>query len=165
MKVLRNTPEHLVLRALPPVEGIWLTLLLVVMIGSFVLALFQGPYDVAIPALALIIAFLGYHFVRLVNIDLIAFDREANTLEISKYSLLGRERVQHPLSDLGHATVDTRHALFPKRQRLALVLDEGMDAGKHIITRNHYVGQGAAAAAAVVNDWLSQPIDSRPPQA
>ncbi|MEL6683670.1 MAG: hypothetical protein AAFN63_14300 [Pseudomonadota bacterium] len=160
MRIVRNTPEQLILRALPPIEGVWIILLFIILSGSLILALITGPYDIAIPALALITLFVGYHLSRLINIDIISLDRRDDTLEIRRYSLLGRDRVRHPLGDLGHATIDLRDAPLLKRQKLALVLDKGMDAGKHIITRNHYLGQGARTAADTINDWLTQDVDS-----
>ena len=54
----------------------------------------------------LIASWPGYKLNREAHIDEVALDRDAGLLEIKRYSLKGRERVQHPLSDLSYADLD-----------------------------------------------------------
>ncbi|MDX8347126.1 hypothetical protein SLH49_03920 [Cognatiyoonia sp. IB215446] len=156
MKVIKNTPQRLVLRSLPHIGIIFLGILFLTIFGAASLGVYDGNFVGAVFGY-LIAAWLGYKLNREAQIDEVALDRDAGLLEIKRYSLKGRERVRHPLSDLSYADLDMRpHKINLTERRVALVLDRGMDAGRHPLTTNFYTSNTTIHAADAINSWLNQ---------
>ena len=159
MKIARNTPDMLVLRALPPSSAIGAVLLTPVLLGAGLLALVNGDVLGGVACL-LIAAFPGYIVWRDAHVDDVRLIRAQETLLIRRLSLRGFDRVRHPLGDLSHAKTQDRLRGIRTEHRVVLVLDRGMDAGDHPLTVNHYFGQDSKKAADAVNSWLSHHVDS-----
>ena len=131
-------------------------MLVLIFVGAGGLALFGGDFLAGITCL-LIAAFPGYVIWRDVHVDDVRLIRSEGLLIIRRFSFRGFDRVRHPLGDLGHAIVANRPLGtlgLAREARVVLVLDRGMDAGQHPLTRNHYRGQGSNRAAQTINSWL-----------
>mgnify|MGYP001799335935 CR=1 FL=1 len=156
LKVIKNTPQRLVLRSLPHVGIIFLFFLFLTCFGAASFAMYRAEFPSAVFGY-LIASWPGYKLNREAHIDEVALDRDAGLLEIKRYSLKGRERVQHPLSDLSYADLDMRpYQVNLTERRVALVLDQGMDAGRHPLTSNFYTSNTTIQAADAINACLQQ---------
>jgi hypothetical protein len=171
MKTVRNTPDQLILQSVPWVFGLTFVVIIVVMIGGGLTGLIQGEYTRAVMmgvVAPLILCVLAAMFVE--RIDLI-LDRSRNQVEMRRATLLGRTKVVHALEHVQKVIVQTHISTGRNgtdngpSHRIALVLSGGMDAGEHPLTEVFVGGDGAEKTALAINAWLSQDVDSSPPQA
>lgn len=160
MKIVRNTPDELVLRSSLPLSIIWPAAICFVLIAAGILSLLNGDIIVGGGSI-LMTVFPGYFVWRDARLDFARLNRSEDVLEIRRLTLTGHERVRHPLGDLSHAFVDKLHLNNERRSRVVLVLDRGMDAGQHPLISHHVVGLRADIAAATLNGWRDRHVDSK----
>ncbi|MEL6683353.1 MAG: hypothetical protein AAFQ09_12035 [Pseudomonadota bacterium] len=159
MKVIHNTQDELVVRSSIPFAVIWAVILFLVFAGAGILAIFDGNIFEGLGCLILA-ALPGYYVWRDARIDIARLNRPEETLEISRLSLMGYERVRHPLGDLSHAFVDQLQWGKERRSRVVLYLDQGMDEGQHPLMSNHMIATRANQASDTINTWLREQVDS-----
>lgn len=157
MKVTRNTPDQLILSDTPWLIGIMLILFILVFTGAGIAITVSETWA------GLIFAFFGGGmgvmafcvFVRRVQVIL---DRPADQLLIRRQSVFGYSAVEHSLSDLSHAelesTTSRRKGSSSTLYRPVLVLSRGMSAGRHPVVAAYTNGKGPARLVDAVNAWL-----------
>ncbi|SLN74089.1 DUF3784 domain-containing protein [Ruegeria meonggei] len=161
MKIARNTPTQLILTDIPWFYGVLFAFNTVIFIAlGLILTLAGGRF--MIYGLVLIIgggAFGFWTFHKFVRRVLVIFDRATQTLEIREKSIFGYEAIEHPLTELSHAEVESTlpkgSFLAPNQHRPVLVLDQGMSAGRHPIVTRYTKGSDTARLVDVINDWLT----------
>ncbi|MDA7964803.1 hypothetical protein [Ruegeria sp.] len=160
MKITRNSPDQLILSNTPWLMGIMLILFTLGFVGAGLFMVNEGREEVWAGILfALFGGGLGLGafcvFVRRVQVIL---DRNSNSILIRRQSVFGYDTVEHELSDLSHAEVETatppRNTTTSKMHRPVLILETGMSAGRHPIVKAYVSGRGAHRLVDAVNDWL-----------
>ncbi|WP_170763968.1 hypothetical protein [Ruegeria lacuscaerulensis] len=167
MKVTRNTQNQLILAKTPWFIGIMLVFFILAFVGPGILLMSAGGENIWF---GLIFALggggLGFGafcvFVRRVQVVL---DRNRDSILIRRQSIFGYDVVEHVLSNLSHAelesTTSTREGRTSTLYRPVLVLDEGMSAGRHPIVEAFSNGPGSDRLVDAVNDWLpARKVDS-----
>ncbi len=167
MKVSRNTPNQLILSDTPWFIGVMLVFFILAFVGPGIFLMSTGGENIWF---GLIFALggggLGFGafcvFVRRVQVIL---DRNKDIVLVRRQSVFGYEAVEHVLSNLSHAelesTISTREGRTTTMYRPVLVLDKGMSAGRHPIVEAYSSGSGSARLVAAVNAWLpSREVDS-----
>ncbi|MEO1109047.1 MAG: hypothetical protein AAFX90_14125 [Pseudomonadota bacterium] len=167
MKITRNTPDQLILSNSPWLIGIMLILFTLCFVGVGLFKVSEGREAVWAGILfALFGGGLGLGafcvFVRRVQVIL---DRGSNSILIRRQSVFGYDIVEHELSDLSHAEVETatppRNTTQSKMYRPVLILEKGMSAGRHPIAEAFVSGRGSQRMVDAVNGWLSaRTVDS-----
>jgi len=166
MKIVRNTSDQLILRSVPWVIAIMLSVFLLAVIGFGLSSLFEGNTTDAFWGLLAIPLFLTLFIVIFVRRDDLILDRSRNLLELRHSTFRGRTKVQHKLEHLNRATLQSsRSSKGATTHRIALVLDGGMDAGTHPATPVYVSGNGAKHGVDAINAWLAQDVDSHQSQA
>lgn len=155
MRVIRNTPEQLILANRPWLLGVMLILFILIFVGSGLAMILDGEW----PGLILaglgggigVIAFAA--FVRRVQVIL---DRTAGTVTLRRRSVFGYSQVVHRLSHLREAVLEaTASSKGGTLYRPVLVLDGGMSAGRHPIVQSYTNGSGPQRLTDAVNAWLA----------
>lgn len=164
MRVIRNTPEQLILANRPWLIGVMLILFILVFVGSGLAMLLSGEWAGLIFAGAGggigFIAFAA--FVRRVQVIL---DRVDGTITLRRRSVFGYSQVEHELAHLREAVLEaTTTSKGGTLYRPVLVLDGGMSAGRHPITQAYTNGRGPQRMADAVNAWLDRAQLDSPPQ-
>ncbi|NVO57521.1 hypothetical protein HW561_17120 [Rhodobacteraceae bacterium B1Z28] len=167
MKVTRNTQNQLILADTPWFIGIMLVFFIMAFVGPGILLMSTGAENIWF---GLIFALggggLGFGafcvFVRRVQVIL---DRHKDRILIRRQSVFGYEAVEHVLSNLSHAelesTVSTSDGRRSTLYRPVLVLDEGMSAGRHPIAEAYSNGRGSHRLVDAINEWLpARKVDS-----
>lgn len=167
MKVTRNTPDQLILSNTPWFIGISLVFFILVFVGVGLFMVSEGGEGILF---GLFFALFGGGmgvgafcvFVRRVQVIL---DRKSNSILIRRQSVFGYDTVEHELSNLSHAEVETatssRDRTTSKMHRPVLILEKGMSAGRHPIVQAYVSGRGAHRLVDAVNDWLpAHKVDS-----
>ena len=169
MKVVRSTPDRLVLRHVPLGPGIaLLAVALLPMVWGWALARageLVGGLVLAIIGLALLFGCFGVF----VKIQRITLDRPGDSVEITETGLFGRRTTRHPLQGLQGATLQStvikrkpgeaanrtgRARPEPRVWRAALV----RNAGPALPLSEAYGSEKTArAAAAAINAWFGSP--------
>ncbi len=167
MKITRNTPGQLILSNTPWLIGIMLVLFILCFVGAGLFMVTQGGEGLWFGILfALFGGGLGFGafcaFVRRVQVIL---DRPTNSILIRRQSVFGYHTVEHKLSNLSHAEVETTTSTSDKgtskMHRPVLVLDKGMSAGRHPIVEAYVSGHGSHRMVDAINDWLpARKVDS-----
>lgn len=166
MRIVRNTPEQLILRSVPWVIAIILSGFLLAVVGFGLKSLFEGHRQDAFWGLLAIPLFLSIFIVAFVRRDDLILDRSRNLLELRHSTFRGRTKVQHRLEHLERAKLESsRTSKGGKTYRIALVLNGGMDAGTHPVTPVYVSGNGAKRGVEAINAWLAQDVDSQDSQA
>ena len=168
MKIVRNTPEQLIIRNAPWAIGIVLALAILAMSAASLYGLGQGDYKFAAIMFACGPVFTGLFFALFVRRDDLILDRSRNLLELRHATVRGRQKVRHDLTYLEKAVVQTQGArnrgssttAQGPTHRVAIVLHGGMDAGTHPITPVYASGNAADLAAKAINAWLAMDVDS-----
>ncbi|WP_299083583.1 hypothetical protein [uncultured Ruegeria sp.] len=159
MKVTRNTPDQLILSNTPWLIGIMLAIFILCFVGAGLFMATEGSEGVWFGIIfALFGGGLGFGafcvFVRRVQVIL---DRKSNSILIRRQSLFGYDSVEHELSNLSHAEVETttstRDRTTSKMHRPVLILEKGMSAGRHPIVEAYVSGRGAQRMVDAVNAW------------
>ncbi|MEJ8561431.1 hypothetical protein QTO30_09540 [Yoonia sp. GPGPB17] len=160
MKIVRNTPEQLVLRSVPWFIAITLSAAFLAVIAFGLNALFEGNMTDTFWGLIAIPLFLALFLAVFVRRDDLLLDRSRNLLELRHSTFRGRTRIQHKLEHLERAMVQSsRTSKGGTTYRIALVLNGGMDAGTHPVTPVYTGGNGAKRGVKTINDWLAQGIN------
>ncbi|WP_170550826.1 hypothetical protein [Ruegeria atlantica] len=167
MKVTRNTPNQLILSDTPWFIGITLVLFILIFVGLGLFLMTEGGKAILF---GLIFALggggLGFGafcaFVRRVQVIL---DRDKDSIVIRRHSVFGYDAVEHMLSNLSHAEIETTISRSNKGSstlyRPVLILDKGMSAGRHPIVEAYSSGRGAHRLVDAVNEWLpARKVDS-----
>ncbi len=167
MKVTRNTPNQLILSNAPWLIGIMLVVFILCFVGAGLFMATEGGEGIFFGIFfALVGGGLGFGafcvFVRRVQVIL---DRRTNSIVIRRQSIFGYDTVEHDLSNLSHAEVETttssRKGTSSKMHRPVLILEKGMSAGRHPIVEAYVSGGGAQRLVDAVNDWLpAHKVDS-----
>ena len=166
MKIVRNTPQQLILRSVPWVVAFMLSALLLGVVAFGLNALFEGNLTDTFWGLFAIPLFISIFLVVFVRRDDLILDRSRNLLELRHSTFRGRTSVQHKLEHLERAMIQSSQSdSGGKTYRIALVLNGGMDAGTHPVTAVYASGNGAKRGADAINNWISQDVDSQPRQA
>lgn len=165
MKVVRNTPEQLILRSVPWVLGIIFAGAILGMTAAALNGLLEGDYTFALMMMLFGPVFMGLFFALFIRRDDLILDRSRDLLELRHATVLGRHKVQHKLQHLSKAMVQTSNSDNAKTHRVALVLESGMDAGVHPVTEVYTSGYGATRAVDAINAWLALDVDSATPRA
>jgi hypothetical protein len=161
MKIVRNTPEQLILRSVPWIMALVFSVFILVMIGFGLNALMKGDGMDAFWGLLGVPAFLGIFLVAFARRDEVILDRSRNLVELRHSTFLGRTRVQHAFTHLERAIMQAHSgSKGGTTYRVALVLGGGMDAGTHPVTPVYSSGNGVKRAVETINNWLSADIDS-----
>ncbi len=167
MKVTRNTPDQLILSNTPWLMGIMLVVFILCFLGAGLFMATEGGEGIFFGIFfALVGGGLGFGafcvFARRVQVIL---DRRTNSIVIRRQSIFGYDTVEHDLSNLSHAEVETttssRKGTSSKMHRPVLILEKGMSAGRHPIVEAYVSGGGAQRMVDAVNGWLpSRKVDS-----
>ncbi len=167
MKVTRNTPDQLILSNTPWLIGIMLVVFILCFVGAGLFMATEGGEGIFFGIFfALVGGGLGFGafcvFVRRVQVIL---DRRTNSIVIRRQSIFGYDTVEHDLSNLSHAEVETttssRKGNSSKMHRPVLILEKGMSAGRHPIVEAYVSGGGAQRMVDAVNAWLpAHTVDS-----
>ena len=166
MKIVRNTPDQLILRSVPWVIAILLSGFLLAVIAFGLNGLFAGNLGDAFWGLIAIPLFLAIFLVIFVRRDDLILDRSRDLLELRHSTFRSRTKVQHKLVHLKRAKLESsRTSKGGMTYRIALVLDGGMDAGTHPVTPVYVSGNGAKRGVEAINAWLAQDVDSYQSQA
>lgn len=172
MKIVRHTPEQLILRNVPWAMAIAISAAILGLMAWGFFALAQGDYTQCVVML-LCAAFMGLFFALFVRRDDLILDRSRNLIELRHASVFGRYKVRHMLEHLEKALVQTQTTASRgahstgggPTHRVALVLNGGMDAGTHPATEIYTSGKGAHRAVDAINAWLYMNVDSGIPEA
>ena len=165
MKVLRNTPQQLIVEDRPWFFSLLLAAMFLGMLVAVGSTMGEGRYFLAafvfLVSLA-VFAPLAYFLVQRVQI---VFDAPRNLLEIRRRTLRGYRVICHELSDFERAITETSRGDGSETHRTTLILARGMSAGKHPMTPAYSSGNGAHRITAAINDWNRARLDSasRPP--
>lgn len=160
MKVTRNTPDQLILADTPWFIGIMLIIFILAFVGPGLLLASEGGENLFFGLLfALIGGGLGFGafavFVRRVQVIL---DRSRNLVLIRRQSVFGYDTVEHELSNLSHAEIESTTSRSEGRTstlyRPVLILGQGMSAGPHPIVEAYSSGSGSKRLVQAVNEWL-----------
>ncbi|WP_171208834.1 MULTISPECIES: hypothetical protein [unclassified Ruegeria] len=160
MKILRDTPNQLILSNTPWLIGLMLIGFILAFLGAGIFMVSDGDKPVWF---GILFAFFGggmgaVIFCAMVRRVQVILDRPSKTILIRRQSVFGYETVEHALSDLSHAEVETsrtsRRGSSSKVHRPVLILDKGMSAGRHPIVETYYSGGGAQRLVDAVNSWL-----------
>ncbi|MEW2918169.1 hypothetical protein AB1A64_13935 [Ruegeria sp. ANG10] len=167
MKVTRNTSNQLILSDTPWFIGITLVLFILIFVGLGLFLMTEGGEAILF---GLIFALggggLGFGafcaFVRRVQVIL---DRDKDSIVIRRHSVFGYDAVEHKLSNLSHAEIETTISRSNKGSstlyRPVLILDKGMSAGRHPIVEAYSSGRGAHRLVDAVNEWFpARKVDS-----
>lgn len=167
MKVTRNTPNQLILSDTPWFIGITLVLFILIFVGLGLFLMTEGGEAILF---GLIFALggggLGFGafcaFVRRVQVIL---DRDKDSIVIRRHSVFGYDAVEHMLSNLSHAEIESTISRSNKGSstlyRPVLILNKGMSAGRHPIVEAYSSGRGAHRLVDAVNGWLpARKVDS-----
>ncbi len=167
MKVSRNTPDQLILSNTPWLMGIMLVVFILCFVGAGLFMATEGGEGIFFGIFfALVGGGLGFGafcvFVRRVQVIL---DRRTDSIVIRRQSIFGYDTVEHDLSNLSHAEVETttssRKGNSSKMHRPVLILEKGMSAGRHPIVEAYVSGGGAQRMVDAVNGWLpARKVDS-----
>lgn len=159
MKVVRNTPDQLILENNP-----WLLAILVCAFALIfvTIGLFTISSDLWLGVSFLFGGLLGgtvfvAAFVRRTQLIL---DRPRNLVERRRRSVLGYSKMTWKLEHLAGAAVQSSQSGDSTTYRAALRFNGGMDAGTHPITLVYSSGSGADRAARAINAWLDTEPDA-----
>ncbi|KIC41689.1 hypothetical protein RA28_20035 [Ruegeria sp. ANG-S4] len=167
MKIKRNTPNQLILSSTPWFIGISLIFFTLAFVAAGMFLIMLGGWAILF---GLIFGLGGgvmgvsafNDFVERVQVIL---DRNKNSILIRRKSVFSYDVVEHRLTNLSHAEVETTYSRSKKGPstlyRPVLILKEGMSAGRHPIVEAFSSGSGAHRLVDAVNDWLpARKVDS-----
>lgn len=156
MKVLRNTPDQLIISHKP----IGLALMAYGFILAFVVAgmrMLSAGEGAGALILVLGLGCGGLAFVAFVVRTQVIFDRPNNSLTLRRRSVLGYRAITHALSDLGRAKLEQSTSANSKTlYRPVLELTQGMSAGLHPIIGHYSNSRQVPRMVDTINDWLDQ---------
>lgn len=153
MKVIRKTPNQLIVEERPWVIGILLVIAMLVPIGIGLAMLFDGAWlglmVVLSAAFPLLFIFI---FVRRVQV---VFHRSEGWVEIRRQTLRDQTAVRHELSEIERASVQSSSTSDgADTHRIVLHIPKGQSKGIHPLTQYYASGSGSHRVADAINDWL-----------
>lgn len=154
MKVTRNTPEQLIVADNPWIIGALLIAFILVFVAIGVGLILNGEwFGLLFAGIGGGLGFAAFAaFVRRVQVIL---DRPTDTILIRSRSLFGYKQVQHDLSNLSRAVLEsTSSSDGGTLYRPALVLDKGMSTGTHPIVEAYTNTRGPRRLVDAINSWL-----------
>ena len=155
MKVLSTTPDRLTLGARPWALGAGIGLAAIVAAGFALSYLQKGDTPGAIMA-AIAFAFCISAFLAFVRRVIVFLDRPSGLIVLREATVFGQTETTRPLQGLRLAEVDTnaaRNSDDADTHRPVLRFDDGSILP---LTTVFVSGNGAARAAAAVNEWLAR---------
>lgn len=153
MKIIRETPDQLIIENNPVWLAIFVTIfgLVFLGVGLFIVSSEPGVGHAFIAGgLGISIGF-NMIFVRRTQLIL---DTTRNLLELRRRGWLGYSSRIWELRYLERVIVETSRSGDTDTHRAALLINGGMDAGTHPITWVYSSGRGAERAQNAVNGWL-----------
>lgn len=157
MKIVRNTPEQLILQNVPWMMSGLLALAILGMTAGCLYNLTAGEYKTAAMLFFCGPVFMGLFFAAFVQRDDLILDRSRNLIELRNATMFSRTKTHHDLTHLEKAVVQTKYSSGdgPSRtHQIALVLNGGTDTGAHPVTGVYTSGSGSERAADAINAWL-----------
>lgn len=158
MKILRDTPDQLILERNPLLMALGF---LAIPGGFLVAGVLLWPQEPGLAAAFILISSLvgTVFFIILVRRTQLILDRPRNLVELRRRSVFGYERQTWPLSELRHAklqisTTPDSDGDTSKTYRPALVFT----GATHPVTTVFTNGRGNAAAVETINRWLGTDI-------
>ena len=154
MKILRNTPEQLIIEETPWVLGIMLVFFILAFVGPGLFLVTQGELiglffagvGGGLGAMGLIV------FVQRVQVIL---DTTTDEVIVRRRSVLRYDQVIHPLSQLAEAQLDmTRGSKGTLMTRPVLIFDRGPSAGLLPVVSSYTSGEGPRRMVSAINGWL-----------
>ena len=154
MRVVRNTPDQLVIAYRPWGWGLFTAMGTTVALGDTIYKLSQGNIQGLLNLLVIALLLLfAYLYVRQVWV---VFDEPSHLIKIFETTLISRSRTTYRLDEISKAALATDKT--PKTltmTQIQLVIPEGERAGHHAITRFKELHKhNYANIAAVINAWL-----------
>ena len=155
MKITRNTPEQLIIANTPWLLGIMLAVFILAFVAAGLAMVSQGVWA------GLLFALLGGGiglgvFAGLVRRVQVILDRPTDTITLRTRSLFGYREVQHSLSSLDRAVLETSiSSKGTSLYRPTLILASGMSAGPHPVIKVYTNTSGPERAVKAINTWLT----------
>lgn len=152
MRIIRNTPDQLVLAHSPWGFGVLIGGFAAIALISALDKLLSG--DISGLIFLLPVALMALFFRILVNPVRVIFDRPSQSVEIIKTTLGGRRRVIHALDEITRAMLrKMKNSKGFTRSQMQLVIAGGESRGFHAISdmsgaRSHY------PLTDLINAWL-----------
>lgn len=158
MKVIRDTPEQLIIENRPVLLAILISLFALSFVAAGLFTMPQEPFvGAALASGGLVIGVVfNMAFTRRTQLIL---DRSKASVELRRRSWFGYSRMTWELQYLREALVQSSATDNTKTYRAALVIAGGMDPGVHPLTLVYSSGSGAKRAESAINRWLDS---SRP---
>lgn len=177
MKVVENTPDRLIAKAVP-VTLVWGSVVTGgAIVGAFIFGLLTGALgEIAVFALLFVTVLLGFMVAQIDKVT-VTLDRETDTLHISHRSINGLDEATFKLHDIIEANVwenlDPRHLLWQAYlvngvrppPKLAIILATSDPPDIHVVSGWRDGESATVAVANAINAWLSMDIDSNQRQA
>ncbi|MGC1503218.1 MAG: hypothetical protein WA782_03660 [Sulfitobacter sp.] len=153
MKVVRETPDQLIVENNPVGLAIFVSVFGLVFFGIGLSVVGSEPgTGLAFMAGGLGIA-IGFNMIFVRRTQLI-LDTSRNLVELRRRGWLGYSSQTWELQYLERVIVETSRSGDSDTHRAALVISDGMDAGTHPVTWVYSSGRGAERAQNAVNGWL-----------
>jgi len=166
MKIIRNTPQQLIVANKPWLIGIALILFILAFVGAGLLTAIEEPMF-GIP-FALFGGGIGAAcFVAFVRRVQVIFDCSSNLITIRKQSLYAYSEDTHPLSQLNKAVLETTVSSM-NNGNASTMYRPSLDIGGtlHPMVTSYTNTRGPARLVNAVNKWLqAAPLDSARDQA
>jgi hypothetical protein len=166
MKVIRNTPQQLIVANKPWLTGIALILFILAFVGAGLLVATEEPLF-GIP-FALFGGGIGaVCFVAFVRRVQVILDCTSNLITIRTQSLYAYSEETHPLSQLNKAVLETTNSSL-KHGNNSPMYRPSLDIGGslHPMVESYTNTGGPARLVNAVNTWIkAAPLDSAPDQA
>ncbi|AZV76582.1 hypothetical protein EBB79_00835 [Parasedimentitalea marina] len=161
MKIIRNTPQQLIVANKPWLIGIALILFILAFVGAGLLTAIEEP-KFGIP-FALFGGGIGAAcFVAFVRRVQVIFDCSSNLITIRKQSLYAYSEDTHPLSQLNKAVLETTVSSM-NNGNASTMYRPSLDIGGtlHPMVTSYTNTRGPARLVNAVNKWLqAAPLDS-----
>jgi hypothetical protein len=154
MKVVRNTPEQLIIEETPWLLGIMFIFFILAFVGPGLFLVTQGEL------IGLLFAGLGgglgtMALVLFVQRIQVILDGTTDEVIVRRRSIVRYTEEIHRLSELAEAQVDmTRSSKGTLMKRPVLIFDRGMSVGPQPIVSSYTSGFGPQRAVSAINGWL-----------
>ena len=152
MKIVRNTPEQLIVEERPWFVGVMMVLFVLIFTAIALFLVSEGQMFGLVFLVGSALGVLGFVvFVRRVQV---VFNLAEGWAEIRRKSVLGQKTVRHDLAEIASAGVQETRGENGRLYRVALHIPEGPSKGWHPLTLDHSSGRARKRAAQAINTWL-----------
>lgn len=154
MKVLRDTPEKLIVEHNPVVLSVLLTLFGMVFVA---IGLFTFPLAWWFGSIFLIVGLgiaIGFNMI-FTRRTRVSFDRRTGQVTLRRKTFQRTINRTWNLADFDRAAVESTTMDGGTGTRPTLIFSGGMDAGRHPIVRAYASGSGAQNIVTAINAWHS----------